>query len=63
MTPEESYAKAMAAYNAETFKRRVYRCDSAAKLRAVIEHESQREAETRRNRIGLCNKRLQKLRD
>lgn len=61
MNAEKSFAMAMAGYHEQAFKRRVYRCDSAAKLRAVIEHESQREGDTRRERIGLCNKRLQRL--
>jgi len=57
----ESYGKAAAAWNAEFFKIRIYNESDPERLKAVIEHEVDRQSETRKDRIAAVNQRLQTL--
>lgn len=61
MNAEKSFAMAMAGYNAETFKRRIYKCNDPDRLRAVAAYEAEREAETRSKRVGMAMERLYKI--
>lgn len=63
MISDRDFAMAAAALTTEAFKRRVYQCDDVNRLRATIEYECERDGEPRRERIAVCNKRLQRLSD
>lgn len=59
--PPESWAKAACALDDATFRKRVKRCNDPERLRATLKREDTRPYETRTDRIGLLNQRLQKL--
>jgi len=61
--PPAQWAEATAALTMEAFKRRVYQTREEERLVAYIEYEADRPRGTRPDRIGVCNRRLQKLRD
>jgi len=58
-----SFGRAAAAWDEEFFKIRVFNAGDPARLRAAIEHEAEREGETRKDRIAAINKRLATLED
>jgi len=55
----ESYGRAAAGWNEEFFKIRVFNESDKERLRAAIEHEVDREGETRKDRIATINSRIQ----
>jgi len=55
----DAYGRAAAAWDEEFFKIRVYNESDKERLRAVIEHEIDREGETRKDRIATINSRIQ----
>jgi len=57
----KSFGKAAAAWNDEFLRIRVNNETDPERLRAAIEHEIERHGDTRRERIGLLNERLQAI--
>jgi hypothetical protein len=61
--PPEQWAEATAALTMQAFKQRVYQTRDDVRLLAYIEYEKDRPHGTREERIGVANRRRQKLRD
>jgi hypothetical protein len=61
--PPEQWAKATAALTMEAFEDEIRQIREQDRLVAYIEYEAERPHGTRPERIGVCNKRLQRLRD
>lgn len=59
--PSEQYARAAAGWNDEFFQIRILDERDPERLRAVIEHEVERNAETRTERIAKVNQQLHRL--